>query len=174
MQILWSILYVATYSLWQAHLVWFMSELKKLCVIFLTCCDTFEALPSARADLDSPRVWNSAQPLQHLLSMRAREGWAPCLQPWTNQCQLVWQEMGRINQFNSPRSLWFADRLSDLSFYGTESLQNQPLSMPLSVSQIHLISDLNLHFKSHSAVLLLELFSAFKFPKRYAILIPLW
>lgn len=155
MQILWSILYVATYSLWQAHLVWFMSELKKLCVIFLTCCDTFVALPSARADLDSPRVWNSAQPLQHLLSMRATEGWALCLQPWTNQWQLVWQEMGRRNQFISPRRLWFADRLSDLSFYGTESLQNQPLSMPLSVSQIHCISDLNLHFKSHSAVLML-------------------
>lgn len=59
----------------------------------------------------------------------ATEGWAPCLQPWTNQCQLVWQEMGRINQFNSPRSLGFADRLSDLSFYGTESLQNQPLCL---------------------------------------------
>lgn len=173
MQISWSIHCVAPHLMYVR--VYIIDVLKKLCVIFLTCCDTFEGAPTARADLDSPRVWNSAQPLQHLPSTCAAEGWAPCLQPWTDQCQLVWQEMGRINQFNSPRSLWFADRLSDLSFYGAESLQNQNPSLCHSLSHKCIIS-LTWIFTSKLIQLFfcLKLLSSFKFPELYGILFPLW
>lgn len=132
---MYALFHVADLMLWrkQIYYCFTFSACHRLCYRSVggTMCNFphmlwyWEKTPLAGADLDSPPVWNSVQPLQHLLSTCAAESCTLHLQPWTDQCQLVWQETERINQFDSPRSLWFADRLSDLCFYGAEFLQNQ-------------------------------------------------